>query len=70
MKPTKELDLKNLILLVARGYSSADIAKAYHVCTGTIESRLHQLYKYCKVKSRVGLVVAALKNGTIKLEDI
>jgi DNA-binding NarL/FixJ family response regulator len=70
MKPTKELDLKTLILYVARGYSSADIAKAYHVCTGTIESRLHQLYKYCKVKSRVSLVVTALKNGTIKLEEI
>jgi DNA-binding NarL/FixJ family response regulator len=70
MRPQKELDLKTLILYVARGYSSADIAKAYFVCTGTIESRLHQLYKYCGVNSRVSLVVAALKNGTIKLEDI
>lgn len=70
MRPQKELDIKTLILLVARGYSSADIARAYYVCTGTIESRLHQLYKYCKVKSRVSLVVTALKNGTIKLEDI
>jgi DNA-binding NarL/FixJ family response regulator len=70
MRPTKELDLKTLILYVARGYSSADIARAYYVCTGTIEARLSQLYKYCGVNSRVTLVVQALKNGTIKLEDI
>ena len=70
MRPTYEIDVKNLILLVARGYQSKDIAKYYHVCTGTIEARLNQLYKFCNVNSRVGLVVEALRSGTIKLEEI
>lgn len=66
----QEFDIKTLIILVARGYQSKDIAKYYHVCTGTIEARLHELYKFCGVNSRVTLVVEALKSGTVKLEEI
>ncbi len=58
----RELEIIRLITLE---YNNQDIAKHLDISKRTVETHRKNIFKKTKVKSVVGLVVLALKNGLV-----
>lgn len=61
---------KQVLILVGKGLSTSEIAKALLITTHTVKAHLSILYELSDCNSRVELIVKALKVGYITLEDL
>ncbi|MCK5736778.1 MAG: response regulator transcription factor, partial [Spirochaetaceae bacterium] len=61
---------KQILLLIARGLSNADIAAELYLSEGTIRNYASALFSRLGVADRTQAAIAALRYGIISLEDI
>jgi len=61
---------KQILLLIARGLSNADIAAELYLSEGTIRNYASALFNRIGVTDRTQAAIAALRYGIISLEDI
>ena len=61
---------KQILLLIARGLSNADIAAELYLSEGTIRNYASALFNRLGVTDRTQAAIAALRYGIISLEDI
>lgn len=61
---------KEVILLIARGYSALSISLHLGCTEGTIKSHLRNARAKVEVYSGIQLVVWALKNDVVRLEEL
>jgi len=61
---------KQILLLIARGLSNADIAAELYLSEGTIRNYASALFNRMGVTDRTQAAIAALRYGIISLEDI
>ncbi len=64
-----ERELK-ILLLIARGYSNAEIADNLYLSTGTVRNYTSSIFSKLGVDDRTQAAIAALRNGLIRLQDI
>jgi len=55
-----------MLKLSSSDLSYKQIAKKLHISENTIEKHRASLFKKLKVKSRMGLVIKAIKNGWVR----
>lgn len=58
-----------VLKLVAKGMSNAQIALNRHVTEGTIKNELRYIFRILNAINRVSAVRIAIKQGTISLDD-
>ncbi len=61
---------KQILTLIARGYSNADIAAELYLSEGTVRNYASALFTRIGVTDRTQAAIAALRYGIIGLEDI
>lgn len=61
---------KEIVRLVAHGYSNADIAEALCIVLDTVKRHLSLIFVEIGIKSRMQLTIWALKEGLVQLEDL
>ncbi len=66
-KPLTERE-REILTLVARGWSNKEIARHLHIGTATVKSHLLHIYEKLGVSDRTAAVTEALKRGWIFLE--
>jgi len=59
----------NIITGLARGYSDKEIAKRLNYSEGTIKNSIVAIKRRTKLNNRIHIVVYALSNGIINMED-
>lgn len=61
---------KQILVLIARGFSNADIAEELYLSEGTVRNYASALFSRMGVADRTQAAIAALRYGIISLEDI
>jgi len=61
---------RDVILLLARGFSDAQIADKLNYCTGTIRNHLTEIRQKTKMNSRIEIVNYFIFSGLISLEHL
>ena len=61
---------QEVLRLVAKGYTNSEIGEIMFITDHTVKAHICAIYELLKVKSRVQLVVKAIQEGLLSLEDI
>jgi NarL family two-component system response regulator LiaR len=61
---------KEILILIAHGYSNAEIADRLFLSEGTIRNYTKGVFKKLGVNARTQAAVVAIKNGLVKISDI
>lgn len=59
-----------ILLLVARGATNKEIARALHLSEATVKSHLLHLFRKLDVSDRTAAVMVALEQGILRLDEI
>lgn len=61
---------QSIIANLVKGYSDKEIAKRLNYSEGTIKNSIAAIKRRTKLKNRIHIVVYALSNGIIRMEDV
>ncbi|NPV42204.1 MAG: response regulator transcription factor [Anaerolineae bacterium] len=61
---------KEILALIAQGFSNADIAERLYLSEGTIRNYTKNLFQKLGVTARTQAAVVAIKNGLVKITEI
>ena len=61
---------KDILVLIAQGFSNADIAERLFLSEGTVRNYTKGIFKKLGVSARTQAAVVAIKHGLVKISDI